>query len=295
MFLVWGVFVRMVRYADYSLARFTSLRIGGPADDLLIPNDLAELVDVVQTLPSATPITFLGLGSNTLIRETGLRGLVVILQGSGLTNITSNDQGIFVEAGVACGQLARFAARNEWHGLSFMAGIPGTVGGALAMNAGCYGSETWDHVQYVQTLDRKGCVHHRDKAEFAINYRQVNGIEGEMFLAAQFVLPHGDKIASLAQIKQWLAQRQATQPIDLPNCGSVFRNPLNDYAARLIEACGLKGRQIGGAQISEKHANFIVNKDHATADDVLALIALMRRSVKEQYGVYLETEVKVLG
>lgn len=285
----------MVRYADYSLARFTSFRVGGPADDLLIPSDLSELIEVFQTLPADTPITFLGLGSNTLIREAGIRGLVVVLQGSGLTRMETNASGIYVEAGVSCGQLARFAARNEWDHLAFMAGIPGTVGGALAMNAGCYGSETWDSIQYVKTLDRKGCAHQRDRAAFSIAYREVAGVEGEMFLAAQFVLPKGNRIRAFAQIKQWLAQRHATQPINLPNFGSVFRNPPNDYAACLIEACGLKGRRIGGAQISEKHANFIVNTGNAIADDALALIALMQASVSEKFGVSLQKEVKVLG
>ena len=282
-------------FTHHSLARYTSLRIGGPADYVLIPHSADELTAALQQIPPDFPVTYLGLGSNTLISDTGIRGLVIILQGSGLTRMEVSEAGIYVEAGVACGQLARFSARNDFAGLEFMAGIPGTLGGALAMNAGCYGGETWDNVRYVKTMDRQGCIHQRDKAEFSIAYREAKGCAGELFLAARFDLPKGEKAISLDRIKTLLAQRNAAQPTNFPNCGSVFRNPPGGHAARLIEACGLKGRQIGGAQISEKHANFIVNIGDAGAGDVLALIELMQSSVKEKFGIQLQKEVKVLG
>src|SRR5690606_2629449 len=191
---------------------------------------------------------------------------------------------------------ARYTARQHRHGAEFMAGIPGTVGGALAMNAGCHGGETWDVVQRVQTIDRRGELHLRSREEFVTGYRHVELPAGEeWFIAAWFDLPAGEASAAEQKIKSLLAKRLATQPLNQPNAGSTFRNPPGDFAARLIEASGLKGHRIGGAQVSEKHANFIVNLGDATADDIERLIAHMQETVQREHGIELQREVRIIG
>jgi UDP-N-acetylmuramate dehydrogenase len=183
-------------------------------------------------------------------------------------------------------------------GAEFMAGIPGTVGGALAMNAGCFGGETWDIVEHVVTIDRKGALHTRPKADYEVSYRHchLKSPLEEWFVAAYFQLPAGDGEASRARIKEFLARRIATQPLALPNAGSVFRNPPGDHAARLIESCALKGLERGGARVSEKHANFIVNPDGAaSAADIEGLILQVRKTVLEKIGVDLVPEVRIVG
>lgn len=300
---------------NHSLQRFTSWRVGGPGEAVLIPESLDDISLVLKFCPVDVPVTWLGLGSNVLIRDEGIRGLVIVTQGSVLSeicllggegSITStcvnvcNSLILFAEAGVPCGQLARFSARNNLRGIEFLAGIPGTVGGALRMNAGCYGGETWDHVTHVKTIDRFGVCHLRAKEEFVVRYREVSpcGLTarsmGEYFLGAYFQLLPGNKEESLLKIKTMLDQRNQSQPTNLPNCGSVFKNPPDNHAAALIQACGLKGYRIGGAQISEKHANFIVNINNASSRDVLDLIALAKEKVKEKFDIELEQEVKVM-
>jgi UDP-N-acetylmuramate dehydrogenase len=204
---------------------------------------------------------------------------------------------IYAEAGVASPKVARFAANHDLTGAEFLAGIPGTVGGALAMNAGCYGHETWAYVSQVLTVDRQGATHKRAPREFRVSYRHVDPDErrDEWFLAAWFLFPKGDGQAAREEIKRLLERRLASQPLDLPNAGSVFRNPPGDYAARLIESCGLKGRRIGDAQVSEKHANFIVNVGCALASDIEALIETVQADVKAKTGVELVREVRIVG
>jgi UDP-N-acetylmuramate dehydrogenase len=205
-------------------------------------------------------------------------------------------QYIYAEAGVTCGKLARFSAKEYKQGAEFMAGIPGTVGGALAMNAGCYGSETWNIVHQVLTIDRQGETHVRNESEFIPSYRHVEMLTPEeWFLAAWFKLEPGEADESLKKIKNLLATRLASQPLNLPSAGSTFRNPHGDFAARLIEASGLKGYQIGGAQVSPKHANFIVNVGECSALDIELLIRHMKDTVLEKQGVVLQQEVKVIG
>ncbi len=176
------------------------------------------------------------------------------------------------EAGVSCAQFARYTARLGLTGAEFMAGIPGTVGGALAMNAGCYGGETWQCVAAVETLNKKGEIKTRLPVDFEIAYRHVKRSENEWFVAGHFALQSGDKAKALAEIKSLLEKRNASQPTGLPNCGSVFRNPPGNYAARLIEQCGLKAKVIGDAIVSAKHANFIINQGRASAADIEKLI-----------------------
>jgi UDP-N-acetylmuramate dehydrogenase len=238
---------------------------------------------------------WLGLGSNLLVRDGGIRGTVIATSGmlNGLAK--SGDLTVRAEAGVACAKVARYCARLGLAGAEFLAGIPGTMGGALAMNAGAFGGETWDIVKAVETLDSRGELHHRMPADYTVAYRQVVGPEQEWFVAAELSLKSGDTQQAQAHIKQLLAKRGATQPTQQANAGSVFRNPAGDFAARLIEACGLMGVCEGAACVSDKHANFIVNTGGATAAQVERLMERIAATVKTQHGVELQREVHIVG
>lgn len=280
---------------DEPLARYTSWRVGGPADRLVLADSVEHLQQFLQQLPTSEPLTFIGLGSNLLVRDGGVRGTVVVMH-QALQTLEMQGERIYADAGVTCAKLARFSASQNRVGAEFMAGIPGTVGGALAMNAGCYGGETWQWVSEVKTINRAGLVQTRDKSEYQPSYRHVvHPAADEWFLGGWFSVPLGDGKASAEQIKQLLAKRLASQPLNMPSAGSTFRNPEGDFAARLIEASGLKGTTIGGAQVSEKHANFIVNLGHASATDIETLIEHVKQTVREQQGVALIQEVKVIG
>lgn len=280
---------------NVSLADYTSWRVGGPVGRLYIPAGIDDLANFVKNLPADEPLIWLGLGSNTLVRDGGVTGSVIVTQG-GLGNLTALDATtVRAEAGVACPTLARFCARQGLEGAEFWAGIPGTVGGALAMNAGCHGGQTWDSVVAVETLDHQGNRHIRSPAEFKIAYRHVVGAPNEWFVAGHFQLQPGTKEKALERIRELLAYRAATQPTNEPSCGSVFRNPPNDHAARLIEMCGLKGTRIGNASVSMKHANFIVNEGSATAANIETLIALVANEVARVHGVSLIREVHIIG
>jgi UDP-N-acetylmuramate dehydrogenase len=277
------------------MARYTSWRVGGPAERFYIPAGLDDLREYLCGLAQEEPVHFIGLGSNLLVRDGGVRGSVVLMHNV-LTGLRLDGELVYAEAGVTCAKLARFTARHHRHGAEFMAGIPGTVGGALAMNAGCHGGETWDVVKQVQTIDRRGELHLRNRNEYVSGYRHVELPAGEeWFIAAWFDLPAGEASAAEQKIKSLLAKRLATQPLNQPNAGSTFRNPPGDFAARLIEASGLKGYRIGGAQVSEKHANFIVNLGDATADDIERLIAHMQETVQREHGIALQREVRIIG
>lgn len=277
------------------LARYTSWRVGGRADQFYIPAGLDDLRTFLQSLHASEPITFIGLGSNLLVRDGGVRGTVVLMHNV-LTALRMDGDLVYAESGVTCAKLAKFCAKEAKQGAEFFAGIPGTVGGALAMNAGCYGSETWNVVKRVTTINRRGVLNTRDAAEFVPTYRHIAmPVADEWFVAAWLELAAGDAHEATQKIKALLAKRLASQPLNLPSAGSTFRNPEGDYAARLIEASGLKGYIIGGAQVSEKHANFIVNIGGATALDIELLIKHMRDTVLEKQGVALQQEVKVLG
>lgn len=277
------------------LCGYTSWRVGGSADRLYLPADLDDLLCFLKTLPEGEPVFWLGLGSNLLVRDGGIRGTVVCTKNRLKGMRLIEPERVYVEAGVPCALVARFCAEQSLNGAEFLVGIPGTFGGALAMNAGAFGGETWPLVDGVLTVDRRGKVHERSAGEYQIGYRSVAGPQGEWFLAAEMKLVAGDTEASREHIKTLLARRAATQPISQPSCGSVFRNPPGDYAARLIESCGLKGFRIGGACVSEKHANFIVNLGEASALDIESLIVKVRSEVQAQRGVNLEPEVRVVG
>jgi UDP-N-acetylmuramate dehydrogenase len=275
------------------MRKHTSWRVGGPADWFFRPTSVPELQRVLAELPPDMPVHWLGLGSNLLVRDGGIRGAVIATTGlpKDLTRI--DDQRVRAGAGVACMLLAKQCVRFELGPAAFFAGIPGTVGGALAMNAGAFGGETWNHVESVLTIDRGGEVHSRPRGDFTIAYRTVRGPAG-WFLGATFRFEH-DAESSMDTIKAMLARRNAAQPLGVPSCGSVFRNPPGSFAGRLIEQAGLKGKRIGGAQVSEKHANFIINTGSATAADIEALIDEVRATVQRQFGVELELEARVLG
>ena len=278
-----------------SLSRHTSWRVGGPVARFYQPADIADLAVFLQALPHDEPLFWLGLGSNLLVRDGGLRGTVICTSGV-LSKISiQTQQQVYVEAGVACPKVAKFCAKHDLVGAEFLCGIPGTMGGALAMNAGAFGGETWQLVVSVQTIDRRGVLRTRLPQDYQINYRHVTGQQDEWFVAAVLQLQQGDGKASAAQQKSLLAKRSASQPTSQPNAGSVFRNPPGDYAARLIEQCGLKGLCIGGACVSEKHANFIVTVGTATASDIEALISKVRETVRAETGVSLQQEVHIVG
>ena len=284
---------------DEPMSRHVSWRAGGTATHFFKPADLADLQAFLPTLPNDEPVMFVGLGSNLLVRDNGFRGTVVLttpmLHGLALDVVDKTI--VCAGAGVASPHVAKFAARHSLAAAEWLAGVPGTVGGALAMNAGCYGTETWDQVVDCTTVDRHGALHTRTAADFDIGYRHVaqKFADEEWFVAARFRFQSGDASIAQARIKQLLAKRMATQPLDKPNAGSTFRNPPGDHAARLIESCGLKGHSIGGAQVSTKHANFIINSGTATAADIENLIAYMQVTVKASTGVVLVREVKIVG
>ena len=292
------------------MKKHVSWRAGGVAQRVYIPADLDDLTWLVRAVPADEAIHMVGLGSNLLVRDGGVRGVLILLHGVlRKLAIEGRTQGlppappgvdsalIYAEAGVASAKLARFAANHDLVGGEFWAGIPGTVGGAIAMNAGCYGSETWDRLAQVRTLDRQGRLNERLPGEYVTGYRHValRQMHEEWFIGGWFRLERGDGAASRQKIKALLQQRIATQPLRLPNAGSVFRNPPDDFAARLIESCGLKGYRIGDAQVSEKHANFIVNLGQATATDIERVIEHVEDTVEARTNVRLIREVRIIG
>ncbi len=273
-----------------SLARHTSWRVGGPARRLYRPADAEDLVEFLRRLDPCEPLLWLGLGSNLLVPDAGFPGTVILTHGC-LTRLERlGPVGIYAQAGTTCARVARFAARHDLVGVEFLAGIPGTMGGALTMNAGAWGGETWTRVGRVRSIDRTGVVRERAPADFYIGYREVRGAPGEWFLDVELELQLGDGAAAMARIHALLDQRARTQPTGLPSCGSVFRNPPGDHAARLIESVGLKGYRFGGAQVSEKHANFIINTGPATARDIVGLVDHVRHEVERHTGVRLQPE-----
>jgi UDP-N-acetylmuramate dehydrogenase len=276
------------------LRKHTSWRVGGPADLFYTPTSIAELEQLLAGLPAATPVHFLGLGSNLLVRDGGIRGAVIATSGLPRELERLDERRVRASAGLACMLLAKRCVRWQLGPAAFFAGIPGTVGGALAMNAGAFGGETWTHVESVTTIDRRGNVHERRRDEFEIGYRSVRGPADEWFLGATFRFEH-EPASSMDAIKELLARRNAAQPLGVPSCGSVFRNPPGDFAGRLIEEAGLKGLRHGGAMVSDKHANFILNLGQATAADIEALIEEVRAAVERKSGVRLELEVRVVG
>jgi UDP-N-acetylmuramate dehydrogenase len=280
---------------DEPMSRHTSWHVGGPADAWFTPRDVLDLSAFLRALPAGVPVTWVGLGSNLLVRDGGIRGVVVSVHGILNALDRVGDTSVRAEAGVACARLGRQCAKWQLGPADFFAGIPGTVGGALAMNAGAWGGETWPLVAEVETFDRAGSRHRRAAAEYHFGYRSVTPpAAGEWYLAATFRL-EARPGASTDSIKKLLEKRHAAQPIGAWSCGSVFTNPQGGHAAELIERAGLKGHRIGGAQVSEKHANFIINGGEATAADLEALVRHVQATVERVHGVRLVPEVRILG
>jgi UDP-N-acetylmuramate dehydrogenase len=286
--------------ANEPMCRRVTWRTGGAADRAYVPADLEDAAQFLRSLPAGEPVYLIGLGSNLLVRDGGIRGTVMLMHSSHAA-MRMDGALVYAEARAASPKVARYAATHGYVGAEFLAGIPGTVGGALAMNAGCYGSETWDRVERVLMLCRSGEMRERKPGDFDIAYRHVALRAAELgtdewFAAAWFGFDRGDSATARRRIKQLLQQRIGSQPLALPNAGSVFRNPPGDHAARLIEACGLKGYAIGGARVSEKHANFIVNAGgRGSAADIESLIEHVRQAVIARHGVELIAEVRIVG
>jgi len=276
------------------MSKHTSWRVGGPAETFFVPNSLEDLSLFLQELNEGIPVFWFGVGTNLLVRDGGIHG--VVISASRIMRTLERLEHYLVKAGAGlpCTQLARQCVRWGLGPSEFFAGIPGTVGGALAMNAGAHGGETWDRVESVRSIDRSGEIHERAPGEYTVGYRSVTGPMNEWFIEATLRFD-ADVTPSVEDMKSMLERRKRTQPLGLPSCGSVFRNPPGDHAARLIEAAGLKGFSIGGAEVSRKHANFIINSDNATASDVEELIGHVRQAVFEEHGVELIHEVRVVG
>ena len=280
---------------DASLSKFNTWGVGGNAECLFIPADLKDLEVFLAETDKQVPLTWLGLGSNVLVRDGGIPGVVIVTQ-NGLREFDFNNGGIvYAQAGLACAKLARNVLSRGYTGIEFMAGIPGTVGGALAMNAGAFGGQTWEKVVSVDVINRDGEIKTRQADEYEVDYRYVKHRKDEWFVAARFLLSRKSDKDKIVSIKELLDKRTATQPIGKKNCGSVFKNPQDTFAAKLIDQCDLKGYTIGGACISEKHANFIINENNASAKDIEDLIKHIQHTVHKKHGIQLETEVKFLG
>ncbi len=277
-----------------SLSRYNTWGVGGNAQCVFHPADLEDLSNFLANTDKDVPITWLGLGSNVLIRDGGIKGVVIVTQ-TGLKQIRFELESVYAEAGVACAKLARATVAKKLIGVEFMAGIPGTVGGALAMNAGAFGGQTWPRVKNVEVINRSGQIIKRSSEEYEYGYRHVKQFDAEWFVGASFDLELDQQGKKVISIKELLAQRADTQPIGKKNCGSVFKNPQQGYAANLIEQSGLKGFAIGGACVSTKHANFIINEGGATAEDIEQLMRHVQLTVKQKSNVDLEPEVKFLG
>jgi D-alanine-D-alanine ligase len=280
---------------NQSLASYTSWRVGGCAERFYQPENKADLIAFICSLPENETIFLMGLGSNLLVRDGGIAGTVINTKNRLKVMQRIDNETVYIEAGVPCALVAKFCAEQGLVGAEFLAGIPGTMGGALKMNAGAFGGETWDIVTQVEVLTRRGESVTRKRDEFKVSYRHVQCNENEWFLATHLHLQIGDTQVSQQRIKALLAKRAHTQPTNQPSCGSVFKNPQGDFAARLIEATGLKGYRIGGAQVSEKHANFIINTGNASAADIELLMGYVQKQVMLKQGVNLQTEVCMVG
>ncbi len=282
------------------MSRHTSWRTGGVAEHYAVPQTLDELRQLIISLPADENIEWMGLGSNTLVRDAGFNGTLIATQHVMNEVHFLDNHTVHVGAGVADAKLARLCAKKGLYNAAFFAGIPGLIGGALAMNAGAWGDETWSHVVSVETMNRQGKICQRNSSEFEVSYRHVDNLNGEWFVSAVMHFAHktDDKLIEekdVTKIKQLLEKRAYAQPTGVASCGSVFRNPVDNYAAYLIENAGLKGQRIGGAVVSDKHANFIINDKQASAENIESLIKLIQKRVKQQSGILLQTEVKIIG
>jgi UDP-N-acetylmuramate dehydrogenase len=287
--------LRGVMKLNEPMEKHTSWRTGGQAERYFKPADVDDLCSFLQQLPEDEPLFWLGLGSNLLVRDGGLQGTVIALSGVLNDLHVYDNTSMHVGAGVTCAKVARMSVKAGLAGGEFLAGIPGTMGGALAMNAGAFGGETWNIVRSVETVNRQGQRIKRAASEFETAYRYVDLPEDEWFISAELLLSGDEDTKGSERIQALLNKRAESQPTGKASCGSVFRNPEGDYAARLIEVSGLKGQSIGKAVVSEKHANFIINSGSATAGDIESLILMIQKKVKLDHGIELTPEVRIVG
>jgi UDP-N-acetylmuramate dehydrogenase len=283
---------RVLRHV--SMANHTSWHAGGCADLFFTPRDVADLAAFVRQLPPQMPLLWIGLGSNLLVRDGGIRGVVVSTHGVLGTLERLSETHVYAQAGVPCARIARQCVKWGLGPAEFFAGIPGTLGGALAMNAGAWGGTTWDHVIEVDVLDRHGSLRGRTPRDYAVSYRHVQGPTDEWFIGARLQFEHQPG-AHVDAIRELLERRRDTQPIGEWSCGSVFTNPPGRHAAQLIDSAGLKGFRIGDAAVSEKHANFIINHGAASAHDIEAVIRHVQSTVAAMHHVQLQPEVRIVG
>ena len=277
------------------MSRHTSWKTGGNADYYYVASDRDDLAKFISKLPSSTPVTWVGLGSNLLVRDGGISGVVISVVGIFNELKKFSDNEIYIGAGVPCAKAANFSAKHGLEGIEFLAGIPGTIGGALAMNAGAYGGEIWSYVNEVEVINRKGTSKVYEKNEFDISYRTVSISNDEWFISCKMKLEISNRTIVNDRIKKMLNQRASQQPLGKLSCGSVFRNPPNQHAAKLIDLCGLKGKKVGGAMISDKHSNFIINTGNATSLDIEKLIEFVQEVVYEKHSIKLIPEVRIIG
>lgn len=278
---------------QHQLAAYTSMRVGGPADIFLEPKDRADLISVVRFLQeNGYPFMMIGRGSNMIVHDEGIRGAVVYPE-PGLSRVSMEDGLVVAEAGARLTKLVDFCVQNGLGGLEWAAGIPASVGGAIVMNAGAHGAEMKDSLVDADVL-RNGSVVRVPREEAGFGYRTSMFVH-DVVLSGRFRLSSVDREEIIKRRSDLIARRNASQPLNFPNSGSMFKNPQGTFAAKLIEQAGLKGKRVGGAQISEKHSNFMVNLGTAKADDVVRLIDLVRRTVYQNAGILLELEVKLIG
>jgi UDP-N-acetylmuramate dehydrogenase len=278
---------------DVPMAKYTWMKVGGPADFYIEPADKNDLISIVEYFRvHHYSWVMLGRGSNVLVSDEGIRGAVINIENS-LSGIRKENNVVFAEAGVRLTKFVDFCIQNELAGVEMLAGIPGTIGGAVAMNAGAHGGEMADHLTEVEII-HDGIVKRIQKDEESFTYRHSRFAD-DVILGASFQLKHGDKEKLSSMRRKFILRRNETQPLDYPNLGSMFKNPPNTFAAKLIEQAGLKGKRVGDAQVSEKHANFIVNLGNAKAAEIVKLLDLIKRTVYQNSGLMLELEVKMIG
>ncbi|MBU2759829.1 UDP-N-acetylmuramate dehydrogenase [Acidithiobacillus sulfurivorans] len=276
------------------MQRHTSWRVGGPADRFYLPGTLEDLQGFLRHF-AVPPLTWIGLGSNVLVRDGGLRGTTICLANTLDQIVLAENDLLRVGAGAGAVKVAHFAAKAGLAGAEFLAGIPGTLGGCLSMNAGAHGGDTWSLVEWVEVIHPHGEIQRLSPQDFQIGYREVYGHGDACFVAAGLRLIPEESTAVMQRLRAWQEKRAATQPLEWPSCGSVFRNPAGDHAARLIEAAGLKGKARGQAEVSSQHANFIINRGDAQAADIEALVEDVQTQVQQQFGIRLQAEIRILG
>jgi UDP-N-acetylmuramate dehydrogenase len=281
---------------DEPMKNHTSFKIGGPADVMIIPRSEEELINAVKICrDNGINMYIMGNGSNLLVRDGGIRG-VVIKVNEGINNIKVDGNTIISQAGALITAVSRIAMSNSLTGLEFANGIPGSIGGAVTMNAGAYGGEMKDVIKKVRVLDSENNIKELSNEEMNFRYRGSRVVDENLIvLSAEFELKPGNYEEIQAVMKELTHKRTSKQPLELPSAGSTFKRPVGYFAGKLIDDAGLRGLRHGGAQVSEKHCGFIVNIDNATCKDVLELIAVVQKTIKDKFAVELETEIKIIG